>query len=196
MAETGWDFSSRWLTNSSALGSARTSDILPVDLNAFLYLSETTMARLHDAAGSPPAVAQRYRLAASKRQEAMDAVMWDEGTGCWRDALINGSMLHQMHAGVFTPLFAGAYDPSNTTRLQMVVDAVTASGLVMVGGVSTTLINSGQQWDLPNAWPPLQHMLIVGLNGTGLPGAQSLALQLTKTWLNTGLAAYNRSGFM
>lgn len=30
------------------------------------------------------------------------------------------------------------------------------------GGVPTSLRNSGQQWDYPNAWAPLQHMLIEG----------------------------------
>ncbi|CAB4063124.1 TREH [Lepeophtheirus salmonis] len=40
----------------------------------------------------------------------------------------------------------------------------------------TSLINSGQQWDFPNAWPPLQHILIVGLMNTGhTKWAQNLA---------------------
>lgn len=30
------------------------------------------------------------------------------------------------------------------------------------GGIPTSLKESGQQWDYPNAWPPLQHMLIEG----------------------------------
>lgn len=30
------------------------------------------------------------------------------------------------------------------------------------GGIPTSLKESGQQWDYPNAWPPLQHMLIDG----------------------------------
>lgn len=29
-------------------------------------------------------------------------------------------------------------------------------------GVPTSLWDSGQQWDYPNAWPPLQHMVIEG----------------------------------
>ena len=31
------------------------------------------------------------------------------------------------------------------------------------GGVPTSLVQSGQQWDFPNAWPPLQHVLVEGL---------------------------------
>ena len=29
-------------------------------------------------------------------------------------------------------------------------------------GIPTTLIQSGQQWDFPNVWPPLEHMIITG----------------------------------
>ena len=30
------------------------------------------------------------------------------------------------------------------------------------GGVPTSMMDSGQQWDFPNAWPPLQHILVAG----------------------------------
>lgn len=29
-------------------------------------------------------------------------------------------------------------------------------------GLPTSLARTGEQWDLPNAWPPLQHMVIAG----------------------------------
>jgi len=31
------------------------------------------------------------------------------------------------------------------------------------GGIPTSMINSHQQWDYPNGWPPLNHMIIEGL---------------------------------
>lgn len=36
-------------------------------------------------------------------------------------------------------------------------------GLVGVAGVSSSLSESGQQWDQPNAWPPLQDIIIDSL---------------------------------
>lgn len=39
-----------------------------------------------------------------------------------------------------------------------------SGALQFPGGVPTSLRNSGQQWDYPNAWAPLQHMLIEGRN--------------------------------
>ena len=35
-AESGWDFSSRWMEDGRSLHSMRTSQILPVDLNAIM----------------------------------------------------------------------------------------------------------------------------------------------------------------
>lgn len=37
-----------------------------------------------------------------------------------------------------------------------------SGALQFPGGVPTSLRESGQQWEYPNAWPPLQHMLIDG----------------------------------
>ena len=42
-AESGWDFSSRWL-RGDGLETTRTRDIIPVDLNAFLYKAERRLA--------------------------------------------------------------------------------------------------------------------------------------------------------
>ena len=44
-----------------------------------------------------------------------------------------------------------------------VVSALLQSGLIMEGGVVTTLNNNTQQWDFPNAWAPLQWMLVEGI---------------------------------
>lgn len=47
----------------------------------------------------------------------------------------------------------------------------------------TSLVESGQQWDAPNAWPPLQALLAEGLatyGGTPSPIAAALAMALCK----------------
>ena len=42
-----------------------------------------------------------------------------------------------------------------------------ASGLLGVAGVAATTTDTGQQWDFPNAWPPIQDLLIQGFQSTG-----------------------------
>lgn len=50
-------------------------------------------------------------------------------------------------------------------------------------GVPTSLIESGQQWDYPNAWPPLQHMWIVGLAEAGDEELKKLGENLANKWV-------------
>lgn len=54
-AESGWDFSSRWLVggpNPSSLSSIRTSKLVPVDLNAFLCQAEGLMSNFYSRLGT------------------------------------------------------------------------------------------------------------------------------------------------
>src|SRR3546814_16059014 len=65
------DFSSRWLASAGELSSIRTTAILPVDLNSYLYKLEMQIARLSDAGGDEP-TAVRFDKLAHARQEAID----------------------------------------------------------------------------------------------------------------------------
>ena len=49
------------------------------------------------------------------------------------------------------------------------------------------------RWDFPNGWPPLQHMLVVGLENTGDPRAKALAFDLAQKWLINNYDAYQQS---
>jgi alpha,alpha-trehalase len=55
------------------------------------------------------------------------------------------------------------------------------------GGFVTTRIESGQQWDAPNGWPPLQWLAIEGLRRYG---ARDVAAAARDRWL-----ALNRRTF-
>ena len=74
--------------------------------------------------------------------------------------------------------------------------SLTASGLFAPGGFLTTTLHSGQQWDFPNAWSPLQDMLIVGLRDTGHPPAAALARVAARRWLNNSLTSDIATGSM
>lgn len=47
-----------------------------------------------------------------------------------------------------------------------------------------------EQWDYPNAWPPLQAFLIQGLDRTNQRLAQVVAFRLAQTWLSTNYKGY------
>ena len=58
------------------------------------------------------------------------------------------------------------------------------------------MYETGEQWDAPNAWPPLQHMLISGLRGSGVAEGEALAASVASAWIRTCHMAYRRSGHM
>ncbi|HVU32823.1 MAG TPA: trehalase family glycosidase [Opitutaceae bacterium] len=61
------------------------------------------------------------------------------------------------------------------------------------GGVVTTLTVTGQQWDAPNGWAPLEWMTIRGLENYG---HHALAAEIARRWLALNQAVYARTGRM
>jgi alpha,alpha-trehalase len=55
-AESGWDFSSRWMRDSSDLRTLETIDLVPVDLNSLLYHAERTIQALRAFRNAPGAL--------------------------------------------------------------------------------------------------------------------------------------------
>lgn len=56
--------------------------------------------------------------------------------------------------------------------------------------------NLGEQWDYPNVWAPLQHILIVGLDNLGDERAQKLAHDWAQRWVLGNYLAYKETGAM
>ncbi len=61
------------------------------------------------------------------------------------------------------------------------------------GGFVTTTVNSGQQWDAPNGWPPLQWLAVAGLRRYGITG---LADTAAARWLDLNRHTYRATGKM
>lgn len=49
---------------------------------------------------------------------------------------------------------------------------------------------TGEQWDYPNAWPPLQAFIIQGLDRTNQRLAQNVAFRLAQVWLYSNYKGY------
>jgi alpha,alpha-trehalase len=63
--------------------------------------------------------------------------------------------------------------------------------LLAVGGLETTLVDSGQQWDMPNGWAPLQWIAVQGLRNYGMG---TLAHTLASRWVAKNIAGYEGFG--
>lgn len=55
---------------------------------------------------------------------------------------------------------------------------------------------TGEQWDFPNAWPPLQSFLVLGLYRTGTKEAVEYAETLARRWLMANYIGYEETGKM
>eukprot|EP00899_Mesostigma_viride_P002210 jgi/Mesvir1/11990/Mv00298-RA.2 len=97
------------------------------------------------------------------------------------------------HADMAVVDNAGNYTVDGSSIADMergIVGALEASGLIQPGGLSTSCWASGQQWDYPNCWPPLQHMVAEGLAGMGhASGGPALARRIARSWLDNCMAA-------
>lgn len=195
-AESGWDFSSRWLRDPLDMKSMATTSVVPVDLNAIMYRVERNLMEFNRYLGNDDR-AQFFEQAAAHRLEAIDAILWSEKHKSWKDYDLETDT-HSSIVSVsdFAPLWAKAFNASDIDRLKHVVAAFKSSGLIQVGGVQTTTTVSGQQWDSPNAWPPEQDIVIEGLLAVNTAESYSLARELTQKWTHTSLTAWKQTGLM
>jgi len=205
-AETGWDFSSRWFSDGAPadLETVNASAIVPVDLNSIMYKVEVGLAYIHrviaHSHGSRHSTSSaNYEAAAAQRAKAMNSLLWVEPLGSYRDYRLDTRTSSKIVAlsDFAAPLWAGLRGPDKAGTAAM-VSSLQASGLLQAGGALTTLEKNGQQWDAPNAWAPLQLMLIEGLDGIRgkFGGAGPLADNLASIWLRTSFVAWRRTGLM
>ena len=225
-AESGFDFSSRWLADGKNLETIHTCDMIPADLNGFMLRVETDIARLaREALVSLPVsedeiyaervylnhLLEKFTRASEVRRRAIDAVLWDDDTKRWRDVTFEPLVGEDARAVVrdvgelvfacetpyvsdFTPLWCGALD-AGSERAYEVVEALRTSKLVTAKGIATSLVESGQQWDWPNAWAPSTHMLVEAIQ-LYAPREEKYAKELAHSWLRTAYQAWKSTGFM
>jgi alpha,alpha-trehalase len=186
-AESGWDFSSRWFADAHSLTSIDTTDIVPVDLNSLLFGLEQAIAagcgEAHDE------TCQRaFRQHARARRAAMDRYLWDAVRGTYFDyQWARGERIPRVSAATLYPLFVHAASRAQAAA----VARITRAQLLKGGGLVTTTLNTGQQWDAPNGWAPLQWIAVTGLNAYGESG---LAEEIACRWTVNVARAYRESG--
>ena len=183
-AGSGWDFSSRWCGEGGGLGSIRTTAILPVDLNSLLHTLEAQIAELAAASGDTATAAEFQRHAAA-RQAAINRWLWHEAAGAYLDYDWQLGQPRTLCAATTAPLYAGLANE----RQAWLVAATVRAQLLAPGGLATTLVPTGEQWDQPNGWAPLQWLAIRGL---ARYGEVALANEIGRRWLCTVAGLYER----
>ena len=189
-AESGWDFSSRWLSpdgqGNYPLYTIHTTDIIPVDLNALMYNLERTLYKSYLLTKNPKK-ANFYKTKSEARKKAILKYCWDEKTGFFTDYNLKEKKQSSVLslAGVY-PLFFNIPNQKQSNRIAWQIQKLFLKG----GGVVTTQNHTGQQWDAPNGWAPLQWMTIQGLRNYG---HQQLASEIKRRWLNLNQEVYKQT---
>ncbi|CAG8547121.1 8888_t:CDS:2 [Funneliformis caledonium] len=175
-AESGWDFSSRWArdpyipppspteNNREMLRTLNTRSIIPVDLNSILYMNEITLSEFAKVLGNKY-IEQVMESRAKQRREAIMLFMWDEEKKLFMDFnLTSGTRSEIFTLASYFPFWAESFPESfSTNELLGSFSHIKSLLEKYPGSPPTTLIQSGLQWDFPNAWPPLDYTIIKGL---------------------------------
>jgi alpha,alpha-trehalase len=192
-AESGWDFSTRWMRNPSDLRTLETVDLVPVDLNSLLYHAERTIAALRGfrGRGDDAQVAARFNAAAENRRHALLAASYDSAAGFFFDVRwrTGERVTDRPSLAAAAPLYFRLATPEQARA----VAARLEREFLKPGGFITTNIASGQQWDAPNGWPPLEWLTIEGVRRYG---RADLADTARARWLVLNRRTYRATGKM
>jgi alpha,alpha-trehalase len=185
-AESGWDFSSRWFADGRTRTTLDTTEIVPIDLNSLLYGMELAIRRGCERSGED-ACAQEFKQRAARRRAAIDRNLWDP-SGAYLDyRWTRQRRVPRVSAATLYPLFVGLASPHQAAAV-----AVTARRrLLEPGGVVATPLNTGQQWDSPNGWAPLQWIAVSGLRDYGY---RAIAQTIACRWLSNVEDVYQHTG--
>ena len=185
-AESGWDYSSRWLADGRTLATIDTTRVVPVDLNSLLYGLERAIARRCRATGDP--CGMEFDAMAETRRAAIERWLWDAEGARYGDYDLEAKRLRGgLTAATAYPLFTGVAAPARGRAAA----ATIARDLIAPHGLRTTLVDTGQQWDRPNGWAPLQWIAAEGLRAYGRDDA---ARVIATRFLATVEREYRASG--
>jgi alpha,alpha-trehalase len=157
MRESGFDPSGRFGPFSAAI-----LDYNPVDLNSLLYRMEMDISTI-DAELHLPQAAKLWAMRARNRADAVNRLMWDEERGQYFDYDFQHKRRSRYEfLTTFYPLWVGIATPQQAARV-----AAQVSLFERAGGLQTSTQVTGDQWDAPFGWAPLQVIAIRGLRRYG-----------------------------
>jgi len=153
MRESGFDPSSRF--------GALNVDVIhyaPVCLNSLLFIMENDAAQIMETLNAPNAAAT-WRARADARRQRINRLLWDEKAGMYYDYNFRTRQLRRYDfATTFYPLWAGIATPAQAKRVRENLARFEAPG-----GLLTSTEVTGNQWDAPFGWAPLQMIAVDGL---------------------------------
>ena len=157
MRESGFDPSARF-----GPFNADIVEYNPVCLNSLLYVMEKEMAEILEIVGRE-AEAEIWRTRAKERAERVNRFMWDAKDGLYYDYNFAQARIRRYpFLTAFYPLWAGIASRDQAKRVRSALGKFERPG-----GLRTSTNRSGDQWDAPFGWAPLELIAVEGLRRYG-----------------------------
>ena len=187
--ESGWDFSSRWFKDENDFASIHTTEIIPVDLNCLLFDLEKTIAKAYQLSGDKLSPG-KFEIAANNRKEAINKYCWNKNEQSFFDYdYVDGKQKQSLTLASAFPLFYKIVTDEQAKGVAKFLQKY----FLHPGGLQTTTVTTGQQWDSPNGWAPLHWIAIKGLINYGF---KELAKDIAKRWMSIDEKVYKNTGKM
>ncbi|KAK4314147.1 hypothetical protein Pmani_014566 [Petrolisthes manimaculis] len=192
-AESGWDFSSRWMLTEDGVRTKNMTDlntmaIAPVCLNSLMGLNARLLSEFYDILENNTK-SKIYKSLADEMNTTMSRVFWSERDGVWLDYnILRLELIPGFYPSNLMPLWTETYGSERSPKfiIEQVVAYLDRNNISSFpGGIPTSCVNSGEQWDLPNGWAPLQYIVVMGLHKASKYShrAETLALSFARVWV-------------
>jgi alpha,alpha-trehalase len=160
----------------------------PVCLNSLLYVMESQTAeilRILDRTSD----AATWEKRAQDRAARINALMWDDQAGLYFDyEFVHHRLRHYPFVTTFFPLWAGI-----ATKDQAAAVVRNLPMFEKPGGLETSTNASGNQWDAPFGWAPVEMIAVDGLRRYGYDAE---ANRISREFLSLVLEQYQQSGLI
>ncbi|GBQ77650.1 trehalase [Acetobacter malorum DSM 14337] len=188
-AETGWDYSSRWLADDKTLDTINTTALITVEYNCLMVHLEQTLSHAYALNGEKDKAAF-YAQQATQLKNAINHYLWNEKEGAYYDYnWRTGQLRDVLSTATVVPLFLHIAPQDKADAVARTIKA----RLLHVGGLTVTDRETGQQWDYPNGWAPEEWMAIKGLEQYG---HHDLAAEIGRRWMARVIGTYEKSGVL
>jgi alpha,alpha-trehalase len=210
------------------LRSLNVNGMVPLDLNSILYWNEITISKYLNQTGNSTAGANWANLAAT-RSKAIYNLMWNSTLYSYFDYNLTSNSQNiyvpldddaltidkmgapagkqvLFHIAQLYPFWTGAAPAglkNNPLAVKQAYARVSAYLDARKGAIPATNFKTGQQWDQPNVWPNLMHVLMdalvhtpatFGQDDPAYQEIQDLALRLGQRYLDSTFCTWYATG--
>ena len=161
----------------------------PICLNSLLYLMESETGEILGEILGKQAEAAVWRQRAQSRAGLINKLMWNGQDGLYEDYDFERRRMRRYpYLTTFYALWAGIASKEQAARVTM-----NLALFERAGGLQTSTTQSGDQWDAPFGWAPLELIAVEGLRRYGY---RTEADRISVKFLSMVAEQYQQSGII